>query len=1019
MIRNRPALLASLLLAVAACALTACSDDAAQLPPCEDGTDNDGDTFVDAEDPSCALGFDDESMDPFTDCNDDEDDDGDDLIDWPDDPGCEDITDDSELDSGTAECNDGVDNDRDGLTDYPDDPGCFSSLQDDESDQCPDGAACPQCADGQDNDGDGDSDYPADDGCDAASDDQELTEDPTACAGVTFTDLPADGYVSAVLQAGTNQLSSATCGGTGPELVYQFYVADPQVMVATTALSGTFTDTVLYVRERCMETATEVGCNDDADVDTNSSTLNVALEPGYYFLVVDGRDAAQVGSFQMQVDFYPGFGSECDPSDPDPCAPGLVCRVVPPATEPTCEEPVCTDNRDDDGDGLTDFPADPGCSSEEDSTEDDDCPDGLDCPDCSDGDDNDLDGLTDYPADTDCASAGQIVEGCGVEDDAIATVTSDTHTGSNVGGNHDFTPSCGFSGTAPDDVWLFALPQPVSSLVIDTLGSGYDTILSLLPGNCAGASIACDDNSAGGGAARITQSNVAAGVYAIVVDGYNSGAGAYQLHVEAEAHPGDACTDPMFAAGILSCPTWAPCDGSICVPPDCSDGVDDDGDGLVDFPDDPGCAAVSGASEVDDCPSGPNCPDCSDDADNDGDGVTDYPLDTDCSSASQIIEGCGQEQDPIQTVTAQGHTGTTTGMSMDFTGSCTTGTTSSPDVVYLFQMPVPASSIVIDTFGSVFDTVLYVKGSDCGGPDLACNDQFGGDQSQVTLGAQPAGLFTIIVDGWFGTAGNYVLNINATALPGAACTHPLFAAGVMDCPSWAPCNGTICQGPECSNGTDDDGDGLTDFPADPGCTDAMDATETDDCPSGPNCPDCSDDADNDGDGLTDYPTDANCLSAADTTEGCESDPTTTISMPLTTGSTVGLSDFFEPACGFNSGADKTFLLEVPVTLSTLTVDTVGSAFDTILSLKSAGCELTDLACDDNSGGVGGSSRMIRNNVAAGDYVFVVDGYNNAQGNYALNVRGFAAPGSACTDPLFASGVLFCAVGQSCVSGTCQ
>ena len=36
------------------------------------------------------------------------------------------------------------------------------------------------------------------------------------------------------------------------------------------------------------------------------------VDPGYYYLVVDGRDATAVGSFQMQVTFYPGFGTECD-----------------------------------------------------------------------------------------------------------------------------------------------------------------------------------------------------------------------------------------------------------------------------------------------------------------------------------------------------------------------------------------------------------------------------------------------------------------------------------------------------------------------------------------------------------------------------------------------------------------------------------------------------------------------------------------------------------------------------------
>ena len=999
---------------VAACGDNIPEDD---IPPCEDGIDNDDDTLIDGDDPSCQLGFDDESMDPFTDCNDDEDDDGDGLTDWPDDPGCVNIADDSELDDATAECGDGMDNDGDGLTDYPDDPGCFSSLQDDEADLCPDGAACPECADDLDNDDDGDVDYPDDPGCAAASDNQEQTQDPNACAGIAFAQLPDDGYVSATLQSGSNLLTSTTCGGGGPELVYEFYMEIPQVMVATTALAGTFTDTVLYVRERCMDAGTEVGCNDDATGDTNSSTLIAALEPGYYYLIVDGRDAAAVGSFELQVNFYPGFGEECDPADPDPCAPGLVCRIKPPETEIyTCEEPVCTDGADDDGDGLIDFPFDPGCTSEQDSTEEDDCPSGPTCPECSDDVDNDGDGITDYPADTDCASASQIVEGCGAEDDPIQTINQSTHSGSTIGGVDNFIPSCAFSEGAPDHVWLLGLPMDVASLNISTSGSSFNNAITVQPSNCDGTELAC---AVGFTAGTITMTDVAAGAYAIVVDGWFNEAGSYQLHVTGTVNPGDACTDPLFATGVLACPSFAPCDGSICVPPECSDGVENDADGFIDWPEDPGCSSIADASEADDCPAGPNCPECSDDIDNDSDGVTDYPLDTDCGSAGQVVEGCGVEQDPINTVSMQGHTGSTVGLSNDFLPSCSFGNTA-PDTVWLFTLPFDTLSFVIDLGGSSYDTMLAVKGNSCSGPDLACNDDWIGLQSQVDLGASSAGLYTIIVDGFSSNSGSYVLNINATVVPGSACTDPLFAAGVLDCPTWAPCNGTICEGPPCSNIVDDDGDGFTDFPDDPGCTDFMDTTEADDCPSGPNCPECSDDLDNDADAFLDYPDDPNCIAASDDTEGCESDPTTTLMMPLTTGSTVGLSDFFEPSCGwFDSGADKTFLLTLPVDVTTLIADTVGSTFDTTLALKSAACELTDIACDNDSGGVGQTSRLIMNGVSAGDYIYVIDGHNNSSGTYALTVRGFAEPGAACTDPLFATGVLVCDPGQTCTAGVCQ
>jgi hypothetical protein len=51
------------------------------------------------------------------------------------------------------------------------------------------------------------------------------------------------------------------------------------------------------------------------------------------------------------------------------------------------------------------------------------------------------------------------------------------------------------------------------------------------------------------------------------------------------------------------------------------------------------------------------------------------------------------------------------------------------------------------------------------------------------------------------------------------------------------------SGPACSDGLDDDGDGLVDFPDDPGCRDADQNTEN---------PNCQDGIDNDGDGGTDF-----------------------------------------------------------------------------------------------------------------------------------------------------------------------
>lgn len=75
---------------------------------------------------------------------------------------------------------------------------------------------------------------------------------------------------------------------------------------------------------------------------------------------------------------------------------------------------------------------------------------------------------------------------------------------------------------------------------------------------------------------------------------------------------------------------------------ECSDKVDNDGDGLIDFSNkssaDPGCDSASDDSELN--------ANCSDNLDNDGDGKIDFPEDPGCDSSSD-----GDETDPAKAVT--------------------------------------------------------------------------------------------------------------------------------------------------------------------------------------------------------------------------------------------------------------------------------------------------------------------------------------------------------------------------------
>ena len=68
--------------------------------------------------------------------------------------------------------------------------------------------------------------------------------------------------------------------------------------------------------------------------------------------------------------------------------------------------------------------------------------------------------------------------------------------------------------------------------------------------------------------------------------------------------------------------------------PACFNGVDDDGDGLADIPNDPGCTSRGDNDETDLAIS----PQCSNGRDDDGDGLRDYPEDDGCDFAGDRTE---------------------------------------------------------------------------------------------------------------------------------------------------------------------------------------------------------------------------------------------------------------------------------------------------------------------------------------------------------------------------------------------
>jgi hypothetical protein len=541
---------------------------------CGDGADNDADGFIDSADPGCFEGAA-ESPDPVLGgCNDHVDNDGDGKIDLED-FGCDDEEDAEEYNEPIAACRDGIDNDGDGLLDFPNDPGCIVSPDDDEADDCPNGATCPACSNAADDDRDDVSDYPDDLGCNSASDLDEFNADPSICgANVQLQPLPDDGVVNGFIDPeGGNELISFDCGGSGRESVFIIYVDEPIALEATTVFDDTEVDTVLYLRSMCREQDTELGCNDDATADDVSSRLSIdRLEIGEYYLVVDARNAGSGGAFRLEVSRYLAAGGECDPADTTTtCPPGHVCRLLAPdAAGETCELPQCSDGGDFDGDGDDGYPDDPGCEGPEDNDEADDCPNGATCPQCADGDDNNdpEDSLVDYPADAGCSSAADNSENDCTDTDPLLVLTTTHVTGNTTNLTDDFDLSCTSQSASKDRAYSLTIPGNLTSLKVDTAGSALDTVIAIRADECTSVDLECNDE--GGfpdfefGESAFELTNVDAGLYFIIVDGWLGANGAYDLNVKGVIKTGQPCIAAQVTNGLWSCQGGGACSGGTC-----------------------------------------------------------------------------------------------------------------------------------------------------------------------------------------------------------------------------------------------------------------------------------------------------------------------------------------------------------------------------------------------------------------------------------------------------------------------
>jgi hypothetical protein len=727
-------------------------------------------------------------------CDDGDDNDGDGMTDFPDDLGCDGDDDDTEDSLASPQCKDGRDNDGDGKHDFPSDPGCFAPNQDDEVDDCPNGPLCPQCSNMVDDDMNGQTDYPNDSGgCLAASDTDEYTQNPVACgSNVMIKKLPFDGHAMGNISSmAASSLVSPMCGGAGFEDVYELRVQRPKVIVATTDSTLTTADTVLYIRgSDCANMSSEMTCNDNISMTNNKSTVTKSITtPGTYYLVVDTQSSAMAGAYDLSVKFLTGEGETC--SGADDCGPGLVCRIPGGGTQKICTKEVCEDTIDDDMDGKNGYPSDPGCSSPTDQDETDSCPGiGPNCPECGDGVDNDGDGQTDYGTggDVTCKAAGDASEAC-VSQEGVAAITTAMTMGMTMGAMHDATPACGSSSsTAPDRTYRIDVPA-MANLQLN-LTASFDTVSALYNSTCGGTAVSCSDPL------NMSVNNLAAGTYYYVVDGYfTTSFGTYTINVTGKIQNGASCESALAQSGAISCNVGYACKGTMgsrtCAPALCADGLDNDSDGKIDYPNDPGCDDSADDTEVNPA----QLPVCADGMDNDTDTLTDYPADYGCAAASGTSEVfCMGEMDATAAVTTKTTMGTTMMTANDWAPSCSSFSMA-PDKVYALQLPVPVTTLTVDTIGSAFDTVLAIRNAQCTAEiPLACNDDGGGSlTSKIDLSNVAPGNYAIVVDGYNSNNGMYTLNVRGTVAPQTSCTSPLFSGGanaVLVCPASTTCTGT-------------------------------------------------------------------------------------------------------------------------------------------------------------------------------------------------------------------------------------
>ncbi len=209
---------------------------------------------------------------------------------------------------------------------------------------------------------------------------------------------------------------------------------------------------------------------------------------------------------------------------------------------------------------------------------------------CTGGIDEDCDGLADC-MDPDCrADPSCAMPTC--PDRVLGSALGVIATGTTAGAGADSQGSCGASDGAPDLAFQWTAPS-TGTYSFDTRTSSYDTVLYARMG-CLGPQLGCDDDGGGGTTSLIRFPLTAGETIILFVDGFGMSSGNFVLHATLESSA-ENCTNGIDDDhdGLIDCAD-PDCAGAptCCVPHTeiCTNGVDDDCDRAVDCVD-PDCAS--------------------------------------------------------------------------------------------------------------------------------------------------------------------------------------------------------------------------------------------------------------------------------------------------------------------------------------------------------------------------------------------------------------------------------------------